>query len=91
MGMTSAINSALFEIRERSREEKKEDLVVIGQNIVRERKAQDMSQKKLAILSGIRSSYMCGIEKGQERVTLYVLRSISRALNTTCSKLLEGY
>jgi len=63
--------------------------LALSENIKKYRKAQGLSQEKLALASGIDRSYMSEIERCLANPSLDLLLKISNALKIETSKLLE--
>lgn len=61
----------------------------IGNNIVKRRRQQHMTQQSLASKSGISVSYLRSIEHGTANATVDVLDQISASLNIEPSSLLQ--
>ena len=59
----------------------------VGQNIRRLRKANGLSQEKLAAEAGIAMRYLSGIERGEENPSLAFLVRIADALRTEPAEL----
>lgn len=67
------------------------DLIVnFGKNIQVARRMAEMTQEKLAELSGISTTYLGSIETGRCGITLTNLRNISRALSISTDLLIFG-
>jgi len=62
---------------------------IFGKNIRKTRKRLDLSQERLAELSGLHRTYIGSVERGERNITLVNAEKISRALNVKLSKLLE--
>ena len=62
---------------------------VLGQRIRNYRIAKDLSQEKLAELSGCHPTYIGQIERGEKNATIESIEKISAALNISLSKLFE--
>lgn len=65
------------------------DYYAIGKRIQRTRKAQKITQEKLAELTDLSPSHMSHIESGKTKVSLPSLISIANALHTTVDSLLH--
>ncbi len=61
---------------------------VIGENIVRIRKEQNLTQKELSYRLDIEDSALRRIEKGRTNPTILTLKSIATVLNVNISDLL---
>ena len=64
-------------------------LLLFGHNVQKYRKAQDLSQEKLAELAGVHRTYIGMIERAEKNITLCNMEKIAKALNNSISKLLE--
>ena len=66
---------------------------ILGQRIRNYRTAKNLSQEKLAELSGCHPTYIGQIERGEKNATIESIEKISSALNVSLSKLFEllGY
>ena len=62
----------------------------IGKRIVDERKRQNMSQEKLATLSGVDRTHMGFIEQGRRKPTVSTLHKIGKTLGITLEQLFKG-
>lgn len=62
----------------------------LGENIRSARKAQGLSQEKLAFRSGHDRTYIGHIERGSRNITVISLCRIAKALNSSPRTLLEG-
>jgi len=62
---------------------------IFGKNIRKTRKRLDLSQERLAELSGLHRTYIGSVERGERNITLVNAEKISSALNVKLSKLLE--
>ena len=60
-----------------------------GKNVQEYRKAQMLSQEKLAELVGVHRTYIGMIERAEKNITLCNIEKIANALNISISKLLE--
>ncbi|MFZ3151475.1 MAG: helix-turn-helix transcriptional regulator [Anaerolineaceae bacterium] len=65
------------------------DLKKFGNKVRLLRHQNELTQEQLAALSNLHRTYIGGIERGERNVSLINLIRISRALNTTVSKMLE--
>ncbi len=63
--------------------------VRLGQYIRSLRKRNRLRQKELADKAGLSTSYLCEIENGRTNPSLKTLMKIARALNVSCSELLN--
>ncbi len=63
---------------------------ILGLNIKKLRKEQNLSQEKLAELASLHRTYIGAIERGERNVSLENIVSIGKALKTEPDKLLEG-
>lgn len=57
-------------------------LEIIGKGIKERRAALGLSQEKLAELSGVDRSFICGIERGTNNVSVLTLCQLTQALGT---------
>ena len=62
---------------------------VIGQRIRNYRTGQNLSQEKLAELSGCHPTYIGQVERGEKNATLESIEKIASALNISLSTLFE--
>ena len=62
----------------------------IGQRIKYYRLKKNLSQEKLAELSGCHPTYIGQLERGEKNATLTVIERVSSALNISMSKLFEN-
>lgn len=62
---------------------------IIGQRIRNHRTKQNLSQEKLAELSGCHPTYIGQIERGEKNATLESIEKIASALNVSLSTLFE--
>lgn len=62
---------------------------IIGQRIRNYRTKQNLSQEKLAELSGCHPTYIGQIERGEKNATLESIEKIASALNVSLSTLFE--
>lgn len=62
----------------------------IGQTIASERKRQGLTQRKLALMSGMNESYLCEVEKGTGNVSINKLIAIADALGVDVASLVKG-
>lgn len=66
-----------------NKNEKQPDIrIILGKRIQSLRKAKEISQEKLAGLSGLDRTYIAGIESGKRNPTITSLQKISSGLNT---------
>jgi len=56
-------------------------LLALGAAVRAHRIARELSQEKLADLSGIHRTYLSSLERGKRNATILVLARIARALN----------
>lgn len=61
-----------------------------GERVRKLRKAQGLSQEKLAHLAGLHRTYIGGIERGERNITLTNILRLAKALETSPSELLKG-
>jgi transcriptional regulator with XRE-family HTH domain len=64
--------------------------IVFGRNMRRIRKAQRMTQQRLAEVAHLHTSYIGGVERGERNITLMNMTQIAVALNTPLAELVEG-
>lgn len=64
-------------------------LLLFGHNVQKYRKAQDLSQEKLAELAGLHRTYIGMIERAEKNIMLCNIEKVAKALNISISKLLE--
>lgn len=61
----------------------------IGQGIRRERERLNLSQEKLAELSGLDRTYISSIERGNRNISLEAFYHISKALKLSMTELIQ--
>lgn len=61
---------------------------IIADNVRRLRKAKGLSQEELADVSGYHRTYVGGIERGEENITIAVLEALGGALDVDPHQLL---
>lgn len=66
-------------------------LVLFGQNVQKQRKAQKISQEKLAELAGVHRTYIGMIERAEKNITLCNIERIAKALKIEIKDLLVPY
>lgn len=59
-----------------------------GESLREERKRQGISQEQLALLAEINRTYMGGVERGEENISLLTIQKISTVLKVKPSALL---
>ena len=59
-----------------------------GEAIRAERRRQGISQEQLALLSDLNRTYMGGVERGEENISLLKIIQITDVLQTTPSRIL---
>ena len=62
----------------------------IGRAIAEERKRQNLTQSRLALMAEINEGYLCEIEKGIANATINKLLAIAKALGIALADLHEG-
>lgn len=62
-----------------------------GKNVRKIRKHLDLSQERLAELSGLHRTYIGSVERGERNITLVNAERIARALDVKLSELLEEW
>jgi len=67
-----------------------EDLVALGREIRRHRKARKLSQEGLAELSDLHRNYIGCLERGERNPAVKTLFQISRALGIGLAELVAG-
>ena len=63
--------------------------VIFGQRLIQLRKAQDWSQERLALESGLARSYLGGVERGQRNIALLNIYRLAEALAIPAAELLR--
>jgi transcriptional regulator with XRE-family HTH domain len=61
---------------------------IIADNVQRLRKAKGLTQEELADVSGYHRTYVGGIERGEENITIAVLEALGGALGVEAHQLL---
>lgn len=64
-------------------------LLLFGRNVQKHRKAQELSQEKLAELSGVHRTYIGMIERAEKNITLCNMKRIADALHVNIKDLLQ--
>lgn len=62
----------------------------LGRRIRELRKEQGLSQEELAFKSQVHVTYLSGLERGARNPTITVIAAISRGLQVSIAKLMEG-
>jgi transcriptional regulator with XRE-family HTH domain len=62
---------------------------LVGRNVLRIRKSKNITQEKLAELSGFSQQYVSGLEKGQRNPTVVTVYELSLALGVNYIELLK--
>ncbi|MGH1379205.1 MAG: helix-turn-helix domain-containing protein [Alphaproteobacteria bacterium] len=65
------------------------ELEIIGKNIVRTRKEQNITQEDLCGMAEIDRSFLSSVENGKGNVSVKTLVTIANCLNTTLTNLVE--
>ncbi|MFN8476064.1 MAG: helix-turn-helix transcriptional regulator [Anaerolineae bacterium] len=68
----------------------REALAQFGANVRQYRLARGLSQEELASLAGLHRTYVGGIERGEQNVSLLNILRLAVALQVSPSKLFEG-
>ena len=63
--------------------------IFFGKNIKKIRKDRELSQERLAELSGLHRTYIGSVERGERNITLKNAYLIARALDVNLAKCLE--
>jgi len=63
---------------------------MFGERVRDLRKAQGISQEKLAELAELHRTYIAGVERGGRNVSLINILKLSRAIRTSPSELMKG-
>jgi len=64
-------------------------LEIFGQNVQKYRKEKQISQEKLAEISGVHRTYVGMIERAEKNITLRNMEKIAKALGVEIKDLLE--
>lgn len=64
-------------------------LKIFAANVIKYRKAQNLSQEELAFKCNLHRTYIGMIERAEKNITLINMEIISKALNVSISKLLK--
>ncbi|MBT5711435.1 helix-turn-helix transcriptional regulator [Candidatus Poribacteria bacterium] len=64
--------------------------IVFGRNMRRIRKAQRMTQQRLAEVARLHTSYIGGVERGERNIAITNMTKIAIALNTPLAELVDG-
>ncbi|UFZ08059.1 helix-turn-helix domain-containing protein [Bradyrhizobium ontarionense] len=62
---------------------------LVGRNVLRIRKSKEMTQERLAEVSGFSQQYISGLEKGQRNPTVVTIYELSVALDVDYLDLLK--
>jgi len=62
---------------------------LVGHNVLRIRKSKDITQEKLAEMSGFSQQYISGLEKGQRNPTVVTVYELSLALGVNFIELFK--
>jgi transcriptional regulator with XRE-family HTH domain len=62
---------------------------LVGRNVLRIRKSKDITQEKLAEMSGFSQQYISGLEKGLRNPTVVTVYELSLALGVNFIELLK--
>jgi transcriptional regulator with XRE-family HTH domain len=62
---------------------------LLGRNVLRIRKNKNLTQEKLAEMSGFSQQYISGLEKGQRNPTVVTVYELSLALGVNYIELLK--
>jgi transcriptional regulator with XRE-family HTH domain len=62
---------------------------LVGRNVLRIRKNKNITQEKLAELSGFSQQYISGLEKGQRNPTVVTIYELSQALGVNYIELFK--
>jgi transcriptional regulator with XRE-family HTH domain len=62
---------------------------LLGRNVLRARKSKNLTQEKLAEMSGFSQQYISGLEKGQRNPTVVTVYELSLALGVNYIELLK--
>jgi transcriptional regulator with XRE-family HTH domain len=62
---------------------------LVGRNVLRIRKSKDITQEKLAEMSGFSQQYISGLEKGQRNPTVVTVYELSLALGVNFIELFK--
>jgi len=65
-------------------------LEIFGRNVQKCRKVKQISQEKLAEISGVHRTYVGMIERAEKNITLRNMEKIAKALNVKIKDLLEN-
>ncbi len=69
---------------------KERTLAKIGLNLRRLRESAELTQESLAAAAGCDITYISGIERGKRNFGVLTLLSLTKALESNASQLLEG-
>lgn len=64
-------------------------LILFGKNVQKRRKAQGLTQEKLAELAGLHRTYIGMIERAEKNITLCNMEKIATALKVRIQTLLD--
>jgi len=76
-------------VPKRSTQHRSQPLIALGEAIRRSRKAQGITQERLALLAEVDRSYMGRVERGDNNVAVLTLIRLANALQITVAQLME--
>ena len=62
---------------------------LVGRNVLRIRKSKDMTQERLAEISGFSQQYISGLEQGRRNPTVVTVYELAKALGVSHLDLLR--
>ena len=64
---------------------------LFGQRLREVRKAQRVSQERLADLAGLHRTYISSVERGERNVTIETVQKLANSLNVTMAELMPDW